>query len=65
MKISEYTDDIIALVVTGVATGCAAYLTYTTGEIPEFFAVGFGVIIAYHFSKKPESVEEATEEATT
>lgn len=54
MNISEYTDDAIALVVTGVATGCAAYLTYTTGEIPEFFAVGFGVIIAYHFSKKSE-----------
>lgn len=55
MNISEHTDDVIAIVVTGVGTACAAYLTYTTGKIPEFFAVGFGMILTYHFTKKTGS----------
>lgn len=55
MNISDKTDDIIAITVTAVGTGCAAYLTYTTGEIPEFFSMGFGMILAYHFTKKAGS----------
>lgn len=51
MNITQYTDDLIALVVAGAGTGCATYLTYTTGEIPEFFTMGFGMILAYHFTK--------------
>lgn len=50
--IEKITDEIIAITVIGSATGCACYLTYTTGEIPEFFAAMAGMIIAYYFGKK-------------
>jgi len=51
-ELSKYVDEAIAIIVTATATGCAAYLTYTTGEIPEFFSMGFGMVLAYYFSKK-------------
>jgi len=49
--IPNYVDEIIAILVTTTGTGCAAYLTYTTGEIPEFFSMGFGMVLAYYFGK--------------
>lgn len=52
MTLQKYTDDAIGLVVTLAATGYAGYITYLTGEIPEFFAVAFGLIIAFHFKKE-------------
>lgn len=54
MKISQYTNDAIALMVVAVGTGCAAYLTYVTGQIPEFFSVGFGVVLMYFFKRSTE-----------
>ena len=50
-KMSDYVDEIIAGTVTVAGTGCAVYLTYTTGQIPEFFSMGFGMVLAYYFGK--------------
>lgn len=50
--IEKYTDEIIALSVVAAATGCACWITYNTGAIPEFFTTGFGFVIAYYFGKK-------------
>lgn len=47
----KYTDDIIGLVVAISGTAFAGYITYVTGQIPEFFAVAFGVIMTFHFTK--------------
>lgn len=52
MKYQEYTDDIIGIVVTVTGTAFAGYITYTTGQIPEFFAVAFGAIMTFHFTRK-------------
>lgn len=52
MKYQEYTDDIIGIVVTVAGTAFAGYITYTTGQIPEFFAVAFGAIMTFHFTRK-------------
>ena len=50
--IEEITDEIIALTVAGAGTILAGWITYTTGEIPEFFSMGFGMVLAYYFGKK-------------
>ena len=50
--IEAITDEIIALTVAGAGTLLAGYVTYTTGEIPEFFSMGFGMVLAYYFGKK-------------
>ena len=52
MKIEKITDEIIALTVCGAGTILAGWVTYTTGKIPEFFAMGFGMVLAYYFGKK-------------
>jgi len=51
MKIEKITDEIIALVVTGAGTLFAGWITYQTGQIPEFFAVGFGMVLMQYFKK--------------
>ena len=50
-KITDFTDEAIALLVATAGTGCAVYLTYTTGQIPEFYSMGFGMVLAYYFGK--------------
>lgn len=50
--IERITDELIALVVIGSATGCACYLTYLNGDVPEYFATMAGMIIVYYFGKK-------------
>ena len=50
--IEKITDEIIALTVVGAATGCACYLTYLNGEVPEFFATMAGMIVMFYFGKK-------------
>lgn len=52
MTLQKYTDDAIGLIVALSGTAFAGYITYKTGAIPEFFAVGFGLIIAFHFTKE-------------
>lgn len=51
MNIQDVADESIAIVVTVAGTGFAGYITYTTGQIPEFFAMGFGMVLAYYFGK--------------
>ena len=51
MTYQKYTDDIIGMVVTISGTALAGYIAYTTGQIPEFFAVGFGAVMAFHFTR--------------
>lgn len=55
--IEKITDEILALSVIGAATGCACYLTYLNGEVPEFFATMAGMIVVYYFGKKGVPVE--------
>ena len=50
-KITDYVDDVIAGTVVLAGTGCAVYITYKTGSIPEFFMMGFGMILAHFFEK--------------
>ena len=50
-KMSDYVDDAIAGIVVLAGTGCAIYITYKTGKIPEFFMMGFGMILAHFFEK--------------
>ena len=51
MKLEKITDEVIALVVTGAGTLSAGWITYQTGQIPEFFAVGFGMVLMHYFKK--------------
>lgn len=51
MDISEITDELIAAVVTVSGAGFAGWVVYQTGEIPQFFAMGFGMVLAYYFGK--------------
>ena len=51
MTYQKYTDDLLAIIVGSAGTAFAGYIVYTTGTIPEFFAVGFGLIMAFHFTK--------------
>ena len=51
-SISAITDEIIAVSVTFTAIACAGYNVYTTGEIPEYLSMGFGVVLSYYFTKK-------------
>lgn len=51
MNIQDVADESIAVVVTVAGTSFAGYITYTTGQIPEFFAMGFGMVLAYYFGK--------------
>lgn len=51
MNFQDYTNDAIAIIVTTAGTGYAGYVTYLTGEIPEFFAMGFGLVIAFFFTR--------------
>lgn len=53
-NIPEYVDEIIAITVTTAGTASAVYLTYKTGQIPEFFSMGFGMVLAYYFSKSKQ-----------
>lgn len=50
--IERITDEILAMTVVGAATGCACYLTYLNGEVPEYFATMAGMVIVYYFSKR-------------
>ena len=51
MKIEKITDEVIALTVTTAGTVFAGWITYQTGQIPEFFAVGFGMVLMHYFKK--------------
>jgi len=51
-SIVEVADELIAFAVTGTAIACAGYVVYTTGEIPEFLPMGFGVVLTYYFTKR-------------
>lgn len=51
MNFQDYTNDIIAVTVTGAGTIFAGYVTYTTGEIPDFFPMAFGMVMAFFFTK--------------
>ena len=51
MNIPEHTDKIIGILVIGAGTIGALYVTYLTKQIPEFFAMGFGMVLAYHFPR--------------
>ncbi len=51
MNIQDIADEAIALVVTTAGTGYAGWIVYQTGQIPEFFAVGFGIILVHYFRK--------------
>lgn len=51
MDIQEIADESIAVIVTVAGTAFAGYITYVTGQIPEFFAMGFGMVLAYYFGK--------------
>jgi hypothetical protein len=57
MNIQEYADETIAVIVAVAGTGYAGWITYETGQIPEFFAMGFGMVLAFYFgkAKKPET----------
>ena len=57
MDFKESTNDAIALIVTSAGTGYAGYVTYITGEIPEFFAMGFGLVIAFFFTRALQTKE--------
>ena len=50
--LEKITDEIIAITVITSATGCACYLTYLNGEVPEFFATMAGMIVMFYFGKK-------------
>lgn len=52
IDISNYADEVIAVTVIVAGTACGVYLTYVNGSVPEFFAMGFGVILAHYFKKK-------------
>lgn len=51
MEIQDVADEAIALVVAIAGTSYAGYITYITGQVPEFFAMGFGMVLAYYFGK--------------
>lgn len=51
MNIQEYADEAIAVIVAVAGTGYAGWITYETGQIPEFFAMGFGMVLAFYFGK--------------
>ncbi len=53
--IEKITDEVIALTVTVAGTAFAGWITYQTGEIPEFFAVGFGMVLMHYFKKTKET----------
>ena len=50
--ISKITDEVIGLTVVGAATGCACYLTYVSGAVPEFFATMAGMVVVFYFGAK-------------
>ena len=50
--IEKITDEVIALSVTVAGTAFAGWITYQTGQIPEFFAMGFGMVLAFYFGKQ-------------
>lgn len=50
--IEKITDEIIAITVTVAGTAYAGWTVYQTGEIPEFFAVGFGMVLMHYFQKE-------------
>ena len=52
MEIEKITDEVIALTVTVAGTAFAGWITYQAGQIPEFFAVGFGMVLMHYFRKK-------------
>lgn len=51
-SIVEIADELIAFAVTGTAIACAGYVVWTTGEIPEYLSMGFGVVLTYYFTKR-------------
>lgn len=50
--IKEITDDIIALTVIVAGTVFAGWIVYLTSSIPEFFAVGFGMVMMHYFKRE-------------
>ena len=51
MKLGDIADEVIAMTVTVAGTGYAGWIVYQTGDIPEFFAMGFGMVLAFYFGK--------------
>ena len=51
MNIEKITDEIIALSVIGGGVAGAVYMTYKTGIVPDYFILGFGVVLAFYFKK--------------
>ena len=51
MSFQEYTNDVIAITVTLAGTAFAGYITYITGEIPDYFPMAFGMVIAFFFTR--------------
>lgn len=51
-SIVEIADELIAFTVTGTALVCAVHVVWTTGEVPDFLAMGFGVILTFYYTKK-------------
>jgi hypothetical protein len=51
MNIPEHVDEIIGISVVIAGTIGALYITYLTKQIPEFFSMGFGMVLAYYFTK--------------
>ena len=51
MNIEKITDEIIALSVICGGVAGAAYMTYKTGSVPDFFILGFGMVLAFYFKK--------------
>lgn len=52
--IEKITDEIIALVVVGAATGCGVYVTWLTGVMPESLIAMAGIIVGFYFRKPKE-----------
>lgn len=50
--IERIADEVIAMTVIGAAAGCACYLTYMNGAVPEYFTTMAGMIAVYYFGKK-------------
>jgi len=50
--IEKITDEIIALTVVVAGVGFAGWITFLSGAIPEFFAVGFGMVLVHYFQKQ-------------
>lgn len=52
MNADKIADEVISIVVISAATVCACYLTYKSGEVPEFFTTMAGMIAVYYYGMK-------------